>query len=154
MGNAYNNLNRFTEAQEVLERAHAIYQDDGKTLHAALVLNNLADSDLGTEQFDNALDCTHRALDALRAGHEQFRLVEALETIAQIHTARGDHHSATRYYRDALDAAARTQGTDDSGYGQGSPVENRAGEAAIGDRRPRRGARRLAGGPPDLRRRG
>ena len=60
---------------------------------------------------DEALACANRALDIIREGSEQFRLASIFETIAHIHAARGDHHSAVQYYRDALDTAAKTQTT-------------------------------------------
>jgi hypothetical protein len=38
-------------------------------------------------------------------------LVAAFETIARIHVTRGDHRSAIRHYRDALDVPDRTRTT-------------------------------------------
>jgi tetratricopeptide (TPR) repeat protein len=112
MGNAYNNLQRFSDSREKLERAHSMFLQAGDTLSAALALNNLADSYLGSRQFEKALDCAHRALRAIRMGHENFRQVRVLETIANIHAARGDHPSAINRYREALDVAAKTQATE------------------------------------------
>jgi tetratricopeptide (TPR) repeat protein len=112
MGNAYNNLHRFSDSRESLERAHSMFLQAGDTLSAALALNNLADSYLGSRQFEKALDCAHQALRVIRTGHEKFRQVRVLETIANIHSARGDHPSAISYYREALDVAAKTQATE------------------------------------------
>jgi DNA-binding SARP family transcriptional activator/tetratricopeptide (TPR) repeat protein len=112
MGSTYNELERFPEAQETLERAQAMFQQDGSTLPEAFALNNLAESYLGTRHFDKALDCAHRALDTIRAGHEQFRQVVALETIAHIHAVRGDHRFAIHHCRSALEVAEKTQATD------------------------------------------
>jgi DNA-binding SARP family transcriptional activator/tetratricopeptide (TPR) repeat protein len=112
MGNAYNNLQRFSDSREKLKRAHSMFLQVGETLSAALALNNLADSYLGSRQFEKALDCAHQALRAIRTGHEKFRQVRVLETIANIHAARGDHPSAISSYREALDVAAKTQATE------------------------------------------
>jgi DNA-binding SARP family transcriptional activator/tetratricopeptide (TPR) repeat protein len=111
MGGAYNVLGRFTEGMQTFERAYELYLQEGEALQAAYALNNLASSYRGLERFDEALACANRALDIIREGSEQFRLASIFETIAHIHAARGDHHSAVQYYRDALDTAAKTQTT-------------------------------------------
>jgi DNA-binding SARP family transcriptional activator len=102
IGSAYNTANRFADGRATNAQAHELYIKDGNTLHAAFALNNLAESHLGLRQFDEALECAHRALDTLREGADQFRLVSVFETIAHIHAVRGDHHSAVEYYRSAL----------------------------------------------------
>jgi DNA-binding SARP family transcriptional activator len=111
IGSAYNMLERFADARGALERAHDLYLEVGDPLYAGFALNNLAESHLGLGLLDEALDRSHRALESLRDGGEQFRLVAAFETIARIHVARDDHRSAIQHYRNALDVANRTRTT-------------------------------------------
>jgi tetratricopeptide (TPR) repeat protein len=111
IGGAYNMLERFADGRAALERAYDLYLEVGDPLYAAFALNNLAESHLGLGLLDEALDRSRRALESLRDGGEQFRLVAAFETIARIHVARDEHRSAIRSYRHALDMADRTQTT-------------------------------------------
>jgi tetratricopeptide (TPR) repeat protein len=111
LGAAYNQAERFAEAQEALERASELFLQDGNQLYATFALNNLGLVYKALNQLDDALDCAHRVVDALRGTSEPFRWVAALMNLADVHAARGDRHAAIQGYRDAIAAAESCENT-------------------------------------------